>query len=99
MGIQALCHGFDTARFVTSMLSELLFGNGNVDLRTMIRNDNPSVVEHVHSINPVTKERILNGFPESSMGGIGANRWLSLSRIMEHLNISDEMAKSTTRKK
>ena len=47
--------GFESDRFLKSALSELLFGNGDVDIATGIRNDNFSVVEHVHSINSVQK--------------------------------------------
>ena len=57
--------------FLKSTLSELLFRNGNIDIETRIRNDNSSVVEHVHSINAVAKGRRLNGFLESNMEGMG----------------------------
>ena len=51
--------------FLKSTLSELLFGNGLVATDTRIRRDNFSVVEHVHSIKLVAKERRPNGFLES----------------------------------
>ena len=37
-----------------------------MEIETRIRNDNSSVVEHVHSINAVAKGRRLNGFLESN---------------------------------
>ena len=46
--IQSAFHGFDTDRFLKSMLAELLLGNENVDIETRIRNDNSIVAEHVH---------------------------------------------------
>ena len=66
--IKDVSRGCDTAHFFKSMLTELLFGNGNVDIGARIRNDNSSVVEHVHSINSFKKERRLNGFLESNRG-------------------------------
>ena len=59
--IQASYRGPDTDRFFKSILSELLFGNANVSMGAGIRNDNPIVVEHVHSINSAARERKLNG--------------------------------------
>ena len=91
--------GFDAARFLKSALEELLFGNENVDIETRIRNDNSSVVAHVHSIGPIAKERGFDGFLERNREDLGANPWLALSHIMRPLNISGELAKSTTRMK
>ena len=62
-----------------------------MDFETRIRNNNPIVVEHAHSINSVTKERMPNGFLESNRGGSVANPGLALSHIMEPLNIPDEI--------
>ena len=90
--------GFDTARFVKSTLYGLVSGNGIVEIETSTRNDNSSVVEHVHSINSVTKERRSDGFLESNRDGSGANSRLALSRIAGPLNISDVMTKSATQK-
>ena len=87
------------ARFLKSTQSGLLFGNGNVDIGARIRNGNSSVVGHVRPINSVTKERRSGVFLESNKVESRANPWLAISRIMCHLNISDEVAKSTTRKK
>ena len=39
-GIKASMHGCDTARFLKSTLTELVSGNGNIDVETRIRNDN-----------------------------------------------------------
>ena len=55
--IRAAFRGFVTARFLKSILSELLFGNGKVEISTRIQSDNSSFVEHAHSINPGTKVR------------------------------------------
>ena len=69
-------------------------GKENIDIETRIRNDNSIVVEHVHSINAVTKERGPNGLLGDNRGGLGTNPWLVLSQIMgPALNIPDEMAK------
>ena len=97
--IQAAFHGSDTACFLKSTLSELFFGNGNIDIWTRMRSDNPIVVEHAHSINSVTKERRLSGFPESDRDEMRNNAWLGLSRVMSILNIPDEMAETTTQNK
>ena len=64
-------------------------GNGNIDIETRFRNGNSSVVEHVHSINSVTKERRPNGLLESNGGELEANPWLALSHITGPLNIFD----------
>ena len=55
--IQAVIRGFDTDPSPKCILAELLFGNGNIDIETGIRNDNAIVVARVHSINSVTKGR------------------------------------------
>ena len=91
--IQAAYRGFDTSRFVKSALSEIMSGNENVEIVARIRNDNPSVVEHVRSINSVSKARRLNGFIEINRNGLGANLRLALSNIMGALNMSGEIAK------
>ena len=65
--IQAAPNGLDTARFLMSALLELLFGNGNSDVETIIRNDNASAVGHVHSINSERQERRSNGSLASNM--------------------------------
>ena len=75
------------------MLSELLFGNA------IIRNDNSNVVEHLHAINAVARERRSDGFLESNREEAETNPWLALSHITGPLNIPDDMAKTTTRKK
>ena len=54
--IQALFYGFDTARFIKEMLSELLFGNVGCSINTYVRNDNSDAVYHVDSMNTVTRE-------------------------------------------
>ena len=59
-GIQALFRGFGDDRFLQSTAGDLLHGDATVDLETGIRNGNSAVVEHVHSINPVTKARRTN---------------------------------------
>ena len=56
----------DTALFLKSTLDGLLFGSGNVEIETRIRNDNSSVVEHVRSINSDSQDRMSNGFLESN---------------------------------
>ena len=81
------------------MLDALLIGNGNIEIEAGIRNDNSSVVEHIHSINSVAKERGLTGSLEVIEGIGGANPWLALSHIEGPLNISDEMTKSTSHAK
>ena len=88
----------DTYLLLTSVLSEFIFGNGNVALATRIRKDNSVVVEHVHSINSVTKERRLDGLLESREDP-ETDPWLALSKTAAPLNISAEMAKSRTRNK
>ena len=57
-GIQDAFHGYDTARFLKSLLAELLRGNENVDICTRIRNDNSIVVDRVRSINSVKGAQI-----------------------------------------
>ena len=42
--IQSASRGFGTARLLISILSELLFGNGNIDIVKRMRNDNSIVV-------------------------------------------------------
>ena len=64
-----------------------------------MRNDNSSLVEHVHSINPVDKESRLNGFLESNREVLDINTWMALSRIMGGVNIPDDMAQTTTQTK
>ena len=81
------------------MLSELLFGIGNVDKETRLRNGNSSVVELVRPINSVTMERRMGGFLESNREGSGINQRLAISRIMGGLHISDEMAQTKARGK
>ena len=93
--IQDALLGFDTARSLKITLSELLLGNGNVDISTRIRYDNSSVVENVHPIKSVTKEHMANGFLASNKAALGDNPQLVISHIMG-LCISDEMAKATT---
>ena len=81
------------------MAELLLFWNEKVDIETRSRCDNSSVVGHVHSIYSVTKGRMPNGFLESNSEELDINQWLALSRIAGGLDISDEMAKPTTRNK
>ena len=76
--IRDVPHGLDTSRPLKSMSPELLFGNGNVDVATRIRIDNSIVVEHVHSIYSVSKERRSNGCLESNRAWMWANPWLVL---------------------
>ena len=52
-GLQDAFRGFDTARFLKSILPELLVDDGNVDIKTRIRNDNSFVVENGRLINSV----------------------------------------------
>ena len=59
-------HGLYRALFLKSMLSELLDVDENVDIVARIRNDNSSVVDHVHSIKSVTRGRRLDGFLETN---------------------------------
>ena len=75
--IQDASRGFDASRFLKCTISEILFGNGNIDIATRIRNDNSIVVERSH----VTEDRRSNGLLESNSEESGANRWLSLSHI------------------
>ena len=98
-GIRAVSHGFGAACFLKSTLTELLFGNGYIDIATRIINDNSIVIDHVHSVNSVAKERRLTGPLESKRYELETNPWLALSQIMEPLNISDEMTKTTARRK
>ena len=86
--IRAAFRGFPTTRFLKSTLSELMFGNGNVGISPRIRNDNSSVVEHVHSINAVTKERRSNAF-QGNNRELETDPWLALSRIVGPLDIFD----------
>lgn len=58
-GILEVYHGFDAPNSLKSSLAELLFGISNVGGKTKVRNDNSGVVERVHSISSVTKERRL----------------------------------------
>ena len=64
--IQAAYHGFDTSRYLKSTISELLFGNGNISIGAMVRNDSSSVVEHVYPINSAAQGRMSNGALESN---------------------------------
>ena len=64
-----------------------------------IRNDNSIVVEHVHSINSVTKGRSMNCFLESNIEELDTSRRLALSHIMGGSGISGETTKTTTRNK
>ena len=89
---------FDPYRFLKSTLSEL-FGNGNVDIETGVRNDNSGDLEHVHSVNSVAKGLTTNGLLESNSEGLDINDLLTLSHITGGLGISDEMAKTTTQNK
>ena len=81
------------------MLVGLLSRGGGIDISTWIRNDNSSVVEHVRSINSVTKERALHGLLESNRAALGEKPLLALSIITGPLNISDGMAKTMARNK
>ena len=81
------------AVFVKSTISELLFGNDNVDIETRILNGNSSVVEHVHSINYVANGRTSHGFVESNIGDTDINDWLTLPHIIGGLGSYDEMGK------
>ena len=68
MGVKVASRGTDTDRSPTSTLSELLFGNWNIDIEARIRDDNSGVVEHVRPINSVTKGRRSHGFLGSNRG-------------------------------
>ena len=74
--IRAAFRGFPTTRFLKSTLSELMFGNGNVGISPRIRNDNSSVVEHVHSINAVRQGRMFNGFLDNNREEYYISVWL-----------------------
>ena len=98
-GIQDARRGFDTTRFVKSSPAELLLGNENVDVGTIIRNDNSIVVEHVHSVNSIAEERMLGGLLERNREEVDLNTWLAPVRITGGLNISDDITKSATQTK
>ena len=66
--IQDVFRGFDTARFLKSTLSALLFGDGNRSIWARMPSDNSSVVGNALSINSATKERMSNGCLESNRG-------------------------------
>ena len=85
--------------FSKSSVSELLIGNGNVDIGAEIRNDNPSVAARVHSIKSVSKVRRMIVVLESNREGLGITHRLSLSHIMGGLDISDGTSITTTRNK
>ena len=61
--ILALFYGFYMARMLKGLLSELLLGNIGVAIPTYVRKDNPTVLYQVDSVNAVTNEQRLNGFP------------------------------------
>ena len=89
--LQDESRGIDTSRFVRGTLGSLMLGNGNAETETIIRNDNPIVVEHVHSLNSVTKGRRSNLFLEINREELETNPWLPLSHIVGDLDISDDM--------
>ena len=95
-GKNKLCRGFGTVRFLNSMLEGLVYGNGDIEIETRIRNDSAIAVEHVHWIDSAAKGRRLGGFLESNIEESGGHPWLALSRIMGMLNISGEIEKAKT---
>ena len=80
-GIHEALRCFDTSLFLTSLLGGILFGNGYPDFEKKARSDNPSVVEHVHPISGVKKERTPNGFLESSREDLESIDCLTLTHI------------------
>ena len=52
-----------------------------MDIDTIVRNDNPNVVEHARQINSVSKAGVPNGFLESNREELDINKWLALSHI------------------
>ena len=84
--------------FRKEYVTRVTYWIGNVAVESGIRNDNSRVLEHVHSIKLVTKERRSIGFLGSNRVDPGKNPWLALSHIAGPVNISDEMAQSTAHK-
>ena len=66
VGIQAVFYGFDVARTLKGMRSELLLGNIGVEIPTYVRSDNSDDAYHVDSANTVTNEKRPNRLLESN---------------------------------
>ena len=62
---KAARRGFYTEIVLGSLLVEVLWRNANADDGGEVRSDNSSVVEHVHSVSSVTKERMSGGSLDS----------------------------------
>ena len=70
-----------------------------MDVETIVRKYNSSVVEHVHSINAVTNGRRLNSILERESGDLKLNKCLSIDRIPGAIGITDELTRPTYRTK
>ena len=90
---------FRYCSFSEKYVSVILFGNEKVEIEKRSRCDNSIVVENVHSINSVTKARRFYGLLDSNRAESGTNHRLDLSHITDPVNILDEVAKTTNRKK
>ena len=69
---------FGNARFLRSILDELLFGNDGVCIYTRAQNDISSDVGHVNSANSVARAERLYSSPESNRGVLYLNKWIGL---------------------
>ena len=88
--IQALFYGFDVARILEGMLSELTFGDTAVSIPTYgRRNANSDASYQVDSVNTVTNEKRLNGFSESNRGELEKNNWFIVGYIHGGINAPD----------
>ena len=94
-GVQAV-FGFDVARMLKGLLSEILFGNKGVKIPTYVRNDNSTAVYQVDSANTVTNAKRLNNFLESNREELENTDWLSSGYIPGAANTSDGLTKSMT---
>ena len=63
--IQEAFYGIDVGRMLRGLLAELLFANFGVAIPTYVGDVNSTAVYQVDSENAVTKEKRLNGFPET----------------------------------
>ena len=77
-------------------MGELLFGNIGVRIPTFARNDNPTVVYQVGSVNAVTNAKRLHNFPESNREELEKNNWCVIGYIPGEINVSDGLTKSMT---
>ena len=93
--IRALFYGFDMARMLKILLSELTFANIGVSIPTYVRSDNSDAVRQVDSVNTATNGKRLNGFLESNRGGeLEKNGLLSVGYIPGVMDTSDGLTKS-----